>query len=474
MLITIKFGGTSVKGGERIRGAAQLVQSVVAQGHRVVVVSSAMGGITNRLIGVLDRFAEPLADESQRVGEFLRFTKELEADHQQAAKEAVGSPQLVAETANDLYAQRHDLERYLMGSHFLGELTPIAHDWIVSVGERMVVPVLAGSLRSLGVNAVSIGGTGAGIITDGNFGNARPDMRRTREEVRKTLLPLLEQGQVPVIAGFYGRTPQGRVAVLGRGGSDYSATLIGAALDSDEVWIMTDVDGVKTTDPRLVPAAHTIAEMPYHAASEMAMLGAKVLHQQSVEPVVAQKIPLRIANTFEPEKPGTWLVAKPKGKSPPVWAITLASGALVRLTSAGVGITGSFAGKLFEQFERRNVEILAVAGARNGQSLLCLLGKESLKRFRELVKQQAVEDVSVEIQEPIAVLGIVGHEVGRKPEVLAKVAGCLAAAGAHPLSILQGASPDSLVAALPDVQDTSKNEALVSALRSLHKELGLG
>jgi aspartate kinase len=472
MLITIKFGGTSVKGGERIRGAAKLVADVVKKGHRVVVVTSAMGGLTNRLVGVLDRFAEPLEDEPRRVNEFLRFSKELEADHVAAAKDAV-TPAELAETSNALYAERHHLERALMGSHFLGELTPIAYDFIISQGERMVVPVLANSLRGQGVNAVGITGKGAGIITDANFGNARPDMDRTRQEVRKMLLPMLDAGKVPVIAGFYGRTEQGRIAILGRGGSDYAATLIGAALDSDEIWIMTDVDGVKTTDPRLVPAAHTIAEMPYEAASEMAMLGAKVLHQQSVQPVIAQKIPLRIANTFEPEKPGTWLVAKPKGKQPAVWALTLTSGALVRLNSSGVGLTGSFAGRLFEQFERKNIEILAVAGARNGQSLLCLLGKESTKRFRDLAKQEAVEDVAVEIQEPVAVLGVVGPDVGKKPDVLAKVAGCLSAAGAHPLSILQGASPDSLVVALPDTPD-GKNEALATALRSLHKDLGLG
>ncbi len=338
MLIVIKFGGTSVKGGERIRGAAKLVKKVVADGHQAVVVTSAMGGMTNLLVGMLDRFAAPSADETQQVSQFLRFAKQLETEHVAAAKEAISRDDLRAEADNALYTERHNLERVLMGSHFLGELTAIAYDFIVSQGERMVVPVLTGSLRSLGVEAVGIGGNGAGIITDQNFGNARPNMQRTREEVRKTVLPLLQQGKTPVIAGFYGRTDQGtkgqgRIAVLGRGGSDYSATLIGAALDADEVWIMTDVDGVKTTDPRLVPAAYTIPEMPYQAASEMAMLGAKVLHQLSVVPCETQKIPLRIANTFEPEKPGTWLVSEPKGKPPAVWALTLTSGALVRLSA---------------------------------------------------------------------------------------------------------------------------------------------
>jgi aspartate kinase len=479
MLIVIKFGGTSVKGGQRIRGAAQLVKKVVADGHQVVVVTSAMGGMTNLLVGMLDRFSAPDVDETQQVSQFLRFAKQLESEHVAAAKEAISRDDLRAEADNALYTERHNLERVLMGSHFLGELTPIAYDFIVSEGERMVVPVLAGSLKSQGVDAVGIGGNGAGIITDQNFGNARPNMQRTREEVRKTLLPLLQQGKVPVIAGFYGRTDQGtkgqgRIAVLGRGGSDYSATLIGASLDADEVWIMTDVDGVKTTDPRLVPAAYTIPEMPYSAASEMAMLGAKVLHQLSVVPCEQQKIPLRIANTFEPEKPGTWLVADPKGKPPAVWALTLTTGALVRLSAAMPGAAGAFASRIFEQFELRNIEILATASARNGQTLLCLLGKESAKRFKELAQREAGDGVDVEIQEPVAVLGIVGPGVGKEPGVLAQVAACLDSADIQPLATLQGASPDSIVVALPDQQDTTKNESLITAMRAMHRELGLG
>ena len=134
MLIVIKFGGTSVKGGQRIRGAAELVKKVVADGHQVAVVTSAMGGMTNLLVGMLDGFATPNADETQQVSQFLRFAKQLETEHTAAAKEAVPRDDLRAETDNALYTERHNLERVLMGSHFLGELTAIAYDFIVSQG----------------------------------------------------------------------------------------------------------------------------------------------------------------------------------------------------------------------------------------------------------------------------------------------------------------------------------------------------
>src|SRR5262249_36111042 len=153
---------------------------------------------------------------------------------------------------------------------------------------------LANCLRDLGVDAVGLGGDEAGIVTDNNYGNALPLEGLTRPAVRAALLPLLEADRVPVVAGFFGRSQQGRVAILGRGGSGYSATTIAAALDADEVWIMKDVAGIQTTDPRLVKAAYVIPELSYRLAAEMALLGAKVLHPRSVQPAARQRIPVRI------------------------------------------------------------------------------------------------------------------------------------------------------------------------------------
>ena len=469
MLLTIKFGGTSVGNAERIGGVAELVERVLADGHRVVVVTSAMAGVTNKLVSMMGQAATGNGDEGSQVAEYFHFTKALEQDHLKTARSVIRDPALVEDVGRALYTERYGLDRILLGSHLLGELTPIGYDFIVSEGERLCVPILANCLRDRGVDAVGLGGDEAGIVTDNNYGNALPLEGPTRQAVRQALLPLIESGKVPVVAGFYGKSQQGRVAILGRGGSDYTATLIGCSLDADEIWIMKDVDGIKTTDPRLVPAAYTIPEVSYWIAAEMALLGAKVLHPKSVQPAARQRIPLRIASSFEPEKPGTRLVSPQPGQSPGVTALTLVRrGGLIRATSPEMGDEGLVGSDLMEAFRRSNVDILASASGFNGGSVLWLVGNLELERFLKVLNEHGEGRFQTEVHRDVAVVGIVGDRVATAAGVLARVARCLDETGLEPLAILQGASPNGIVIALPDDE-----QRLPATLRRLHTELGL-
>jgi len=469
MLITIKFGGTSVGNADRIRAAAELVSSAKAQGHQVVVVTSAMSGVTNRLVALAERAAADGFDEGSQVMESFRFTRELEIQHLNEARKAIRNAQLVENVAQSLYAERHGLERVLFGSNLLGELSPIGFDYVVSAGERMCVPILANSLRDIGIEAVGVGGDDAGILTDNNYGSAVPNMERTRQEVRHSLLPLVSGGKIPVVAGFYGRSEAGRIAILGRGGSDYSATLIGCALDADEIWIMTDVDGIKTTDPRLVPAARTLPQVSYVIAAEMAHLGAKVLHPKSVMPAARQRIPLRIASSFEPEKAGTRLVPSVPATGASVAALTLVrKSALVRATSADGDSDVVVKSGVLEEIRNHNIDVLASATGFNGSNLLWLVGSLELERFSQILQAHENGQFQTDIQRNVAVLGVVGDHVATAARVLARVAGCLEEADATPLAVLQGATPNSIVIALPD-----NEQQLSAALVRLHTELGL-
>lgn len=469
MLITMKFGGTSVGDAGRIRNAAELVAREVGRGNRMVVVTSAMSGVTNKLTALLDELKAAGADDQQRVPEFFRFTKSLERDHVEAAQQAIRDPHLAEDVAKVLYAERHALERVLLGTHFLGELTPVGFDFIVSQGERLCVPILASCLKDLGVDAVGIGSEGCGIMTDDNYGSARPLEKETREGVRGRLLPLLEAGKVPVIGGFFGHSPQGRIAVLGRGGSDYSATLVGCALDADEIWIMTDVDGIKTTDPRIVPAAHTVYEMPYLIAAEMALLGAKVLHPRSVLPAMKQSTPVRVASTLEPDKPGTRLVPLHPEKSPSVSALTLVRrGTLVRLGSPELGNVSVADPELDAELRRQNVDILATGAAANHGKALWLVGPLDAERFLSILEEHTHDEVEREIHADVAVLGIVGEKVATVAGIIALVVNCLAEVGAQPFAILQGASPNSIIVALPD-----NDKQLAATMKMLHTRCGL-
>jgi aspartate kinase len=471
MLVTIKLGGTSVGDAERIRASAEQVKRVLDQGHQVVVVTSAMAGVTNKLVGLLGKQTS-LADTSSgdsRVAEFFRFTRQLEQDHLAAARGAIRDPKLLEEVANALYVERSGLDRILLGSHLLGELTPMGYDFVVSEGERLCVPILSRCLRDLGVDAIGFGGDEAGIATDNNYGNSLPNEERTREGVRRALQPVLRQKRTPVVAGFYGRSEQGRIAILGRGGSDFTATLIGSALDADEIWILKqDVDGIKTTDPRLVPRAYTIANVSYSIAAEMALLGAKVLHPKSVQPAARQNIPVRIASTSDRDRPGTRLTAQAEGEAPGVTALTLVRpAALVRVSSPDVGDEGIIRGDLVPELRRQNLDVLASATGFNGSRFIWLVAGADLERFRALLQRHVEPRVAIEDQR-VAVLGIVGKGVAATAGILARSAGCLARAGAEPLAVLLGASTNGIVIALPDDE-----RRLPQALQALHTELGL-
>jgi aspartate kinase len=465
--VTMKFGGTSVKDAACIGNAAAVAKKLHDQRTQVVVVTSARAGVTDRLVALVQPHPIDPANEAERLAEFFRATRALEEEHLAVAREAIRNPQLIEETAKALYGERIALERVLLGSHLLGEMTPIGQDMVVSAGERMCVPLLVGCLRDQGVEAVGVMGDECGIVTDNNYGKALPVDDATRAGVRRALLPLLEAGRLPVVTGFYGRSQQGRIAILGRGGSDYSATLIGCGLDCDEVWILKEVDGIQTTDPRLVPAARTLPEMSYLIAAEMSQLGAKVLHPRSILPALRQNVPVRIANSFRIDLPGTRLVAARPDQPPGVTALSLVrGGGLVRVIAAELGGEDVVDHRLTKDLRDANVEVLASAIGQSGGSVLWLLGKGELPRFLPLLEHYRAGHFEIETSRPAAILGIVGEKAATAPGIQQTVARCLDEVGVQPLVTLSGGSANSLVLALPDEQGP-----LTQTLQLLHARL---
>jgi len=463
----MKFGGTSVKDAVCIGNAAGVAKRLHDEGTQVVVVTSARAGVTDRLVSLVQPRQVDSAGEAERLADFFRATRELEEEHLAVARGAIRAPQLVEDTAKALYAERVALERVLLGSHLLGEMTPIGHDIVVSQGERMCVPLLVNCLRDLGVDAVGVLGDECGIVTDNNYGKAVPLDDATRVGVRRALLPLLEAGRLPVVTGFYGRSEQGRIAILGRGGSDYSATLIGCALDCDEIWILKEVDGIQTTDPRLVPAARTLPEVSYLIAAEMSQLGAKVLHPRSILPALRQKVPVRIANSFRTDLPGTRLVAARPDQPPGVTALSLVrGGGLVRVIASELGGEDVVDYRLTKDLRDANVEVLASAIGQSGGSVLWLLGKGELARFLPLLERYQAGHFEVEKARQAAILGIVGEKVATAPGIHHTVARCLDEVGVQALATLSGGSANSIVLALPDEQSP-----LTQTMQLLHARL---
>jgi bifunctional aspartokinase / homoserine dehydrogenase 1 len=293
----MKFGGTSVGDAASIQKVVDIIRDASRDGDLVVVVS-AMSGVTNQLIDVAVQSA--LGDRPSVATIF----HELRKRHGTVVNTLIHSAAERSRIGREMDRLLQEGEQLCQGTMRVRELTPPTRDSISSLGERLSAPIVAAVLGEHGVASEAIEAT-ALIQTDSCHGAADPHMDVTRKLCQARLCPLVQKGVVPVVTGFIGATVEGVLTTLGRGGSDCSATILGAALDADEVIIWTDVDGLMTADPRLVPGASTITEISYREAEEMARLGAKVLHPKTLRAVTQSGIPLWIRNTFAPELAGT-------------------------------------------------------------------------------------------------------------------------------------------------------------------------
>jgi aspartate kinase len=294
-MIVMKFGGTSVGTAERIRGLAERVRERRAE--KPVVVVSALSKVTDLLVNgaqsalARDPGHETVADAF--VQRHLSVLSELFP--------AGGVQDELRETVQGIASELHS---YLVAVASLGELTPRTLDAVSGMGERASFEIVAAALRQAGLEAQGIDSRDI-VVTDESFGRAAPIMEETEKKARAAVVPLVERGIVPVLPGFVGRTRKGVATTLGRGGGDWSAAIIGGVLQVREIQIWTDVDGLMTVDPRLVPSAHVIAEVSYEEAAELAYFGAKVLHPATIRPAVDRGIPVRILNSHNPSAPGT-------------------------------------------------------------------------------------------------------------------------------------------------------------------------
>ena len=274
--LVIKFGGVPVKDGESILNAAKLVASMHRKGHEVVVVTSAMAGVTDRLLEIANRLIQPRANPKQLIPEFM---KNMSEKHFQACRAAIKDGDVLYRTTRTVKDTLDGLERALTGISYLGEISLRSQDLVLSFGERLSAPILAGAIKSLEVPSKHLTGFEAGILTDDHYTEARPLFEKTRKLTQQRINKILAAKEIPVVTGFIAGTEDGTITTLGRGGSDYTASILGAALGVDEIWIMTDVDGIMTADPKVEPSAKVIGTISYLEAIELAYFGAKVLHR---------------------------------------------------------------------------------------------------------------------------------------------------------------------------------------------------
>jgi bifunctional aspartokinase / homoserine dehydrogenase 1 len=468
-LLVMKFGGTSMGGAERMQVAANLISEYGAK-RPVLVVVSAMSKITDLLLDTLRR---------AELGDQAGVTSNLEAlqsRHLAACEELFEKGgmsdfgRLATAAVESLVAE---FRRIANGVLMLGERPPRSVDEALSVGERLSAAMMANLLSSRNIKAEAVNAAEV-VVTDAVFGNASPLNKPTRTRCLARLYPLLESGVVPIVTGFNGATEDGRPTTLGRGGSDFSASILSAALDAEELWIWTDVDGIMTADPRLVADAAVLDDVTYAEAAELAYNGAKVLHPRTLAPLAEKRIPVWSKNSFAPEKSGTRIIThvdEPRG----VRAVTSMSNvALVSMEPASAVLSGTrVMARALDALALKNVEILVFSSSSYRQSFCFLVRKPDLEAALEALASNLSIELAhgylkpIQVDENVGLLAVVGEGMRGTPGLAGRVFTAISRERINIIAIAQGSSEITIGIIV-------RLDGLDRAVRAVHQECHLG
>ncbi len=464
-LQVMKFGGTSVGDAKCISRVADIVQAA-AKAYSLVVVVSAMAGVTNTLIEAANRSEAGDRDHA------LHLLEKLRKQHDAALTELIKNPAMREKLSARIQEILGEAKRLCEGTALLRQLTPRTLDAVSSLGERLTTPIVSAVLAERGTESEGIEATEL-IVTDSHHGGAEPLEDRTQERCEARLRPLLDRGAVPVVTGYIGATVDGVLTTLGRGGSDYSVTILGAALNADEVIIWTDVNGVLTADPRMVPDAQTIPEISYREAAELAYFGAKVLHPKTLRAVSRAGIPVWIRNSFQPDNPGTKIT--PEGQEGPrgVKALT-AIGDVALIAIGGPGIIGlpDVVGRTFSTTAAIRVPVLLISQSSSQNDICFVVSSADGKRTVEALRAQFSQDLMhqkvdhITIDSNISIVAVVGENMRGTVGISGRTFSVLGRENVNIIAIAQGSSETniSFVVARADMK---------KALIAVHNEFAL-
>ena len=460
-LLVMKFGGTSMGSAERIKVAAQICQEQ-RERRPVVAVVSAMSQVTDLLLNTL-RHAEA-GDEAGIEANLERLAQR----HLEACDQLL-SGGLRDTTASGIRTLVADFRRIAHGMLMLGERPPRSVDEAVATGERLSALLISQYLQCTGVPAQDINGSDV-IVTDAVFGNATPMMDETRKKAGQTLCPLMERGVLPVVTGFNGATADGRATTLGRGGSDYSASILAAALDAAELWIWTDVDGIMSADPRLVPEARVLDTVTYSEAAELAYNGAKVLHPRTLAPLIERQIPVWSKNSFHREHPGTRIVSTMQAPPGPRAVTSMTDVALISMEPASSAVSSArLMSRALEALADANAEVLAFTSSSYRQSFCFLVRKEELGvAMKSLESDLALELTHgylkpIEVDENVGLLAIVGEGMRGTPGLAGRIFSAISQKDVNIIAIAQGSSELTISVVV-------HRDGLERAIQAVHRE----
>jgi aspartate kinase len=460
----MKFGGSSLANAARIENAARIVRRFVPE-NRMVVVASAMNDTTDRLveIGELAR-----KGENARVRKILLRIQTLHIKTAQAASTKKTRRELLIL----IDRLNRDLEKTVEGISHLRELTPRSRDYLLSFGERLSAPILAAAIRSLGLKTRALTGAEAGIASDERFGEANPLVEVSYHEIRRRLGPLLARNEIPVVTGFIAASVDGSITTIGRGGSDYTASLLGAALNTDEIWIWTDVDGLMTADPRIVKDARVLPTVSFGEALELSYFGAKMMHPRAMQPAAQKKIPVRIRNSSKPSFEGTLVFSGETDNGGRVVKAVSIIRSVGIVTVSGTGMIGSpgAAAKVFMALGSSNVNVMMISQGSSEATISCVVARKdadnAVRALQLALLGQGLVD-KVVAEKDACIIAVVGSGMKGTPGVAARIFGAVARKKINVRVVAQGSSEYNVSFVVSEDQGPE-------AVRAIHKEFQLG
>lgn len=448
MRIVMKFGGSLLDDEKKIRNVINIIKSYYSLDFEIVVVVSALYGITDK-ISVLCEEIKQINRNSLNL-----FLKNIEDIHINLVEKVIQDKNDKHELLHLLKDLLNEFRDVLLGISILKDVTPKSRDYLLSFGERLSTPIVSFALKSIGINSLFLNGKEVGILTDSNFGDAKPLMDTTKLRVHHKIEPLLKEKIIPVVTGFIGFDQNGNTTTIGRGGSDYSATIIAASINANEVWLWGDVNGLMTADNKIVKDAVVLEEISFSEALELSMFGSKYMHPRALEPVMDSKISVRIRNANNIDNSGTLITQVPTLP----YNKTVKSITVIRNTAlidvSGGGLIGSLgtAAKIFDALAKNQVNIMMISQTPSESSITIVVKKQDVDKAIMTLELNFLGKLikRIDVSENVAVIAVVGSGMRGIKGVAAKTFGAVAKRNINVIMITQGSSELNLAFVIDD------------------------
>jgi aspartate kinase len=461
MKLIIKFGGTSIGDAKKIRNMVGIINDLNKE-NKIIIVISAFNGVTDTLTRISIDASKGHNDK------LLTEIDELRKRHIEVTENTINNVEIRNENIEKVETSISELKNVIEGIAILREITPRSRDRVLSFGEKLSSNIICGAINDFGLKAKCFNGGEAGIITDKEFGEANPLMSVSKMKIVKNIEPLLLKDTIPIVTGFIASTQTGEITTLGRGGSDFTATILGATLSADEVWIFTDVNGMMTADPKIVNDSKTISNLSYSEALEMTVFGAKALHPRALEPARKYKIPVRVKNTYEPTFPGTLITDNQNVSSSEVAksVATIRSVAMVNIGGAGMVGKPGIASRVFDILAKKGINILMISQSVSESNISIIIRRDHLEKAANsleisLLGKGIANTISTE--EDVAAIAVVGAGMKGHPGVAGRIFQAVATKDINIRMIAQGSSE-------LNISFVVKERDCENAIRAIHEE----